>query len=188
MKDYIVINNAAFCDMSHAVAYARKNIEKGRKKLIEAKKKEFNKEQRKAKEKLKTRSDWMREAQKAFNRFIRLRDYKEPCISCGAYPNDLGLVMGSRIDAGHYRSVGSCPELRFEELNCAKQCTRCNREMSGNVVNYRINLIERIGIEKVEWLEGPHDPKKYTIDDLKEIKSKYTKLANEMQKRIDDGC
>jgi hypothetical protein len=25
----------------------------------------------------------------------------------------------------------------------------------------------------VEWLEGPHEPKKYTIEDLKSIKETY---------------
>ncbi|MFK5282538.1 hypothetical protein ACI3PL_23545 [Lacticaseibacillus paracasei] len=36
----------------------------------------------------------------------------------------------------------------------------------------------------VEWLEGPHEPKHYSADDLKEIKAKYTALARELEKQI----
>jgi len=34
----------------------------------------------------------------------------------------------------------------------------------------------KIGLERVEWLEGPHDPVKYTIEDLQEMLSKYQSL------------
>jgi len=123
------------------------------------------------------RSYWLKKAQQSFNAYIRHRDADLPCISCDSNPNDKNLMTGSRWDCGHYRSVGANPELRFEELNTAKQCVKCNRDLSGNVVNYRIGLIKRIGIEKVEWIEGPHSPKKYTIDELKAIDKKYRELV-----------
>ena len=122
------------------------------------------------KEKLKTRGDHMREAQALFNEFIRLRDAGQPCISCDSLPSDHDLLTGSRWDAGHYRSVGACPELRFEPLNVHRQCVKCNRNLSGNAVEYRIRLVQRIGADRVAWLEGPHQPRKYTIEDLKAIK------------------
>jgi len=127
-------------------------------------------------ESLKTRSAWLKDAQTQFNRYIRLRDEKEPCISCGQ-------SSGAKINAGHYLSTGARPELRFEPLNCHKQCEKCNSWLSGNAVMYRKRLIDKIGIEKVEWLEGPHDPKKYTIDELKEIKRVYTEKAKEITRR-----
>ena len=34
-------------------------------------------------DKQKTRSQWLSEAQSAFNRYVRWRDRHEPCISCG---------------------------------------------------------------------------------------------------------
>lgn len=129
------------------------------------KSKKERKEYREAKEKIKSRSDWMREAQIAFNSYIRARDKDLPCISSG--------VMQATWDAGHYRSVGSSPALRFNELNVHKQSVHDNQHLHGNLIEYRKRLIERIGIDKVEWLEGPHEPKKYTIQDLKEIKSLY---------------
>lgn len=138
---------------------------------------------RKQKELLKTKGEHTKEAQQAFNAYIRARDHGQPCISCDAVLDDSGLMTGSRIDAGHYRSVGACPELRFEELNCWAQCSRCNQHLSGNAVEYRIRLRERIGDDALAWLEGKHEPKRYTVDDLKAIKAKYRKLARELQKQ-----
>lgn len=136
--------------------------------------KTLRKSNREARAKLKGRREWLKEAQNAFNRYIRLRDSNEPCISCGRYHD-------GQYHAGHYRTVGANPELRFEELNTHKQCAPCNNHKSGNIVEYRINLVKKIGEKALEWLEGPHEPKKYTIEDLKEIKAKYTKLARELE-------
>lgn len=119
---------------------------------------------------LKSRAEWMRNAQKAFNLYIRSRDADLPCISCGDFTP---MTRGGDYDCGHYRSVGANPELRFVELNAAKQCKRCNSHLSGNVVNYRIGLLMRVGEENLAWLEGPHEPKKHTIDDLKQIMAEY---------------
>lgn len=133
-------------------------------------------------EKLKTRREHMAEAQTAFNAYIRERDAGRPCISCDSLPNDHDLITGSRWDAGHYRSVGACPELRFEPLNVHRQCVKCNRNLSGNAVEYRIRLVKRIGADRVEWLEGAHKAAKYTIDELKEIKARYRALLNELRR------
>jgi len=134
------------------------------------------------KEKLKTRADHLREAQAAVNEYVRLRDAHLPCISCDSTPNDNDLMTGSRWDAGHYRSVGACPELRFEPLNIHRQCVKCNRNLSGNVVEYRIRLVLRIGAEKVAWLEGLHPACKYTVEEIKAIKAKYRAMTRELKK------
>lgn len=129
------------------------------------------KTRRAAKEKLKTRGDWIRETQTAFNAFIRERDRQSgyPCISSGR-PLDWS---GNAVDAGHYRSRGSAPHLRFDERNCHAQSKQENRYASGNVTGYRIGLIARIGKEAVEALESDHEPRRHTVDDLKALKSFY---------------
>ncbi|OOF68306.1 recombination protein NinG [Rodentibacter caecimuris] len=148
------------CSPKCAIELARNNAQKAREKAEKQKLKE-------RKVKLKSRSEWLKEAQSIFNKFIRLRDKDEPCISCGRYHQ-------GQWHAGHYRSVGACPELRFCELNVHKQCQPCNNHKSGNVIEYRINLIRKIGVDKVEWLERQdHDFKKYTIEDCKEIIKYY---------------
>lgn len=123
------------------------------------------KDYREKKEALKTRSEWLKEAQVVFNRYIRERDKDLPCVSCVQHRNS--------YDAGHYRSVGAAPQLRFNEDNVHKQCVHCNQHKSGNAIDYRINLVKRIGLERVELLESCNDPVKYTIEDAKEIKKLY---------------
>jgi hypothetical protein len=150
------------------------NAKKKRERKEVSEKKEARREHRKAKERIKSRGQWLREAQAAFNKYIRLRDAAEPCISCGRHHT-------GQYHAGHYRSVGSAPELRFEELNCHKQDSVCNNHLSGNLIEYRKRLLVKIGHDKLDWLEGPHEPKKYTIDEIKEIKAKYAKMAREME-------
>jgi len=123
--------------------------------------------------KLKTLVQWLKEAQAAFNAFIRERDRDEPCISCGRYH------QGS-YDAGHYRSVGAARQLRFNEDNCFKQCVPCNQFKSGNAIEYRIRLIERIGAARVEALECNNEVAKYTIEDAKRIKAAYVLKLKEL--------
>lgn len=180
----VKINTGFFCNIESAMIYAREKASK--KKLADQAKSDRAEraELKKRKQALKSKSEWLKEAQAAFNRWVRLRDKGLPCISCGNTRGDNDLLTGSRIDAGHYRSVGSCPELRFEPLNCNAQCVKCNRNLSGNAVDYRIGLIKKIGQEGVDYLEGPHEPKKYTIDQIKDIKDHYAKLGNDLQKTL----
>jgi hypothetical protein len=139
---------------------------------------------REGRERLKTRREWMADAQKAFNAYIRERDAPRTCISCpvSVFTLDVGLTGGG-WDCGHYLSVGAHPELRFEELNAHKQCKKCNNYRSGNAGNYRLGLVHRIGIAKVEWLEGPHEPAKYTVDDLKAICFRYRAKLKDLKSK-----
>jgi len=130
---------------------------------------------REKREKLKSRRDWEREAQQAFNAWVRLRDAGRPCISCGRQHT-------GQMHAGHYLSVGARPELRFEPLNVWLQCAPCNTYLSGNAVLFRRALVREIGEEKVQWLEGPHAPAKYTIEQLRAIRDKYRQKARELRK------
>ena len=168
----------AVCSPACAILDAPKNLERARKSLAQVERREI----KVRKERLKSRADHLREAQAAVNEFIRLRDGHLQCISCDSLPNDHDLITGSRWDAGHYRSVGACPELRFEPLNIHRQCVRCNRNLSGNAVEYRIRLVLRIGAEKVDWLEGPQPARKYTIDEIKAIKADYRAKTRELKR------
>ena len=151
------------CSMKCAIAYSKRKAEEKRKKQEKSDRLEAGRRMRARKEALKSRPDWLKEAQKAFNEFIRLRDADLPCISCGRYHN-------GQYHAGHYRSVGACPELRFNEDNVHKQCSVCNNHKSGNAIEYRINLIRKIGLERVEFLERhDHQPLKLSIDEIKEL-------------------
>ncbi|WAT30144.1 recombination protein NinG [Pseudomonas sp. GXZC] len=170
----------AVCSPVCAMIDAPRHAPKARKALADIERKDI----KVRKEKLKTRADHLREAQAAVNEYVRLRDAHLPCISCDSTPNDNDLMTGSRWDAGHYRSVGACPELRFEPLNIHRQCVKCNRNLSGNAVEYRIRLVQRIGEEKVSWLEGLHAPCKYTVEEIKAIKAEYRAKNIELKKGL----
>lgn len=131
-------------------------------------------------EKLKTKRDWTKEAQIAFNAFIRERDKGRTCICCDKHLQ--AERVGGGFDCGHYRSVGSAPHLRFDERNAHGQDKQCNRWGSGRAVDYRVGLIKRIGLEAVESLEADQTPKKYTIAELKAIKAYYVAKLKEMKK------
>lgn len=132
------------------------------------------------KAKLKRIPDLIKEAQTVFNKWIRTRDEKEPCISCGAPPPDLSGLHAGR-DAGHYRSTGSASHLRFHEDNCHAQCVKCNQWRSGNAVDYRIGLVARIGLPRVEALEASNDPRKWERDELIAIRATYTAKLKELR-------
>ena len=149
-------------------------IKEALKKSKAKKVKEWNKEKKVRKEALKTLSEYKKELQVIFNKFIRLRDKGLNCISCNK--------PAKKENAGHYRSVGGNPELRFEELNNNLQCEYCNTYLHGNLIDYRINLIKKIGIDKVEWLEGKHDPKHYTIEQIKGLKVMYRLKIKQLEK------
>lgn len=165
-----------WCSPDCAVVIARGKQEKKRKAMATIERREI----KVRKEKLKTRSDHMREAQQAFNEFIRWRDQLagHPCISSGK-PLDWS---GNAVDAGHYRSVGSAPHLRFDERNCHAQSKQDNRFLSGNAVDYRIGLIARIGQEAVDALESDQSVRKYTVDEIKAIKAECRAKTRELKK------
>jgi hypothetical protein len=132
------------------------------------------------KEKIKTRSDWMKDAQHAFNAFIRYRDKDQPCICCGRPLGD-GDVGGG-YDCGHYRSTGSAPHLRFDERNAHAQRKHCNRWRGGRAVDYRLGLIARIGLTAVEALEADQTERKWTIGQIKEIRDTYRAKLRELKR------
>lgn len=163
------------CSMDCALAHSRQDTAKQRRRadrVVAAAKRKSNRE---AKAKLKTLSQWLAEAQAQFNKFIRERDIEEPCISCGRHHS-------GQYHAGHYRTTKAMPELRFSEVNCHKQCAPCNNHKSGNLVDYRIRLVKKIGVESLDWLEGPHQAQHLTIDDAIEIKQYYRDKLRELNR------
>lgn len=128
-------------------------------------------------EKIKTLSDYESEAKKVFQKYVRLRDKNLPCISCGnPSPTDW---CGS-----HYYPAGMYSGLIFDERNCNGACnTYCNKYLSGNLINYRIGLVKRYGLEFVEKLEADADSKrnyKYTKEELIAKKLQYELKIKEL--------
>ena len=149
---------------------------------------------RERKQALKSKSDWLKECQTAFNAFIRARDVGNVCISCGKSKEELKINHIISMVCGHFLSVGAHGELRFNALNAHLQCTRCNGGAGkyGNfnnkeltvTQNYRARLIDKIGQAKVDWLEGPQQAHNLTVEDIKEIKQYYKEQIKYHKERI----
>jgi hypothetical protein len=123
-------------------------------------------------EAIKTPSDRAKPAQAAVNRYVNARDSGKPCISCGK--PDRGVR-----NASHYKSRGSNSALRFNLWNIHSSCYSCNCEKSGNIGEYRPRLIDRIGAEKVEWLDCHPRSREYSPEYLKRL----TRIFNKKTKR-----
>jgi len=120
-----------------------------------------------------TKKYWIKEAERICNEYIRKRDEGQPCISCGS-------TTAKIYHAGHYKAAGNNSAIRFHELNIHRQCYSCNVPKSGNLTEYRINLIKKVGIETVEWLEMQKQIKDWSIDELKGICEYYKQKIKTM--------
>lgn len=142
-----------------------------------------------------TYGELQKKAQAAINRARRLEELQKGsgCISCGRSQAEVqaedGWKPGGAWDAGHYISVGSHPNLRYEPTNIWLQCKSCNAG-SGKYAKkretvqqaYRANLIARIGIAAVEALEADQTERKYTRDELIQIAQTYRAKAREIER------
>lgn len=184
------LTTQACCKPSCAIEYARLGGEKRQsaamKRCAEAQKREDRQETRERKLKSMSLSKLKNLAQREFNRWVRERDYDQPCISCGEFVDD--PVNG--WDAGHFRTVGAAGHLRYNPDNCHKQCKSCNstarRNSSGRVLavldveramtvraKYRVRLVEKIGAARVELLEDDNRVIKWSREDLTLLRKAY---------------
>jgi len=135
--------------------------------------KQWKKTKAKAKQDLMTLSDYLKLTQQVFNKYIRLRDKGQLCISCQKPPK--------KQNAGHYFSSGGHSNVRFDEDNVHLQCEHCNTFLSGNLLNYQIEIEKRIGADKLIELQAKaHIVKKWSIDELKELIKEYKKKIKEL--------
>ena len=142
--------------------------------VADVKEKTWQKTKQKAKQDLMTLSDYLKLTQQVFNKFIRLRDKDQLCISCQKPPK--------KQNAGHYFSSGGHSNVRFDENNVHLQCEHCNTFLSGNLLNYQIEIEKRIGAEKlIELQSKAHLEKKWTKDELIEIMAFYKKKIKQIE-------
>lgn len=142
-------------------------IEYGKAVIKSKQSQEWENQKKSIKERLKTHSDYLKELQVIFNKYIRLRDKDQPCISCGR-------ELKGKYDAGHYFSVGAYPNLRYDENNCFGQCVHCNQHKHGATIEYGLRLPDRIGLDAYNKLiEEKDKPFKLTVPEIVELKKIY---------------
>ncbi|HIE1341561.1 TPA: recombination protein NinG [Serratia marcescens] len=159
------------CNTPCAIQHAKQQSERKQKQSEASARREWNKRKADAK----PLSHWVAMTQRAFNDYIRARDEGSGCISCGS-------TTATEYHAGHFRTTAAAGQLRFNEDNCHLQCASCNVHHSGAITQYRINLITKIGAERVMALENDNNPHRYTRDELDAIRARYRAKLRELKK------
>jgi len=134
--------------------------------------KNWQKKKKQMQAELETVQDLVKAAQLVFNKYIRERDKDELCISCKQKPK--------KVNAGHFWNANNHWNVRYDEDNVHVQCERCNSYLSGNLLEYRTNLLIKIGAERFNQLEArARVTRKFTKDELKEIIKTYKQKSKD---------
>lgn len=181
VRDYIVVNNMAFCSYKSAAEWGYANKHKG-----ENKKRMDN---RKAVTELDRKTlKWQhKQTQPVFNKLRRLQEFKwfsdrglEPvCNSC---QKPLGNDQWCN---GHLISVGSNGRLRYDFKNSYLQHNHnCNKHKSGDVENFKKGLVIRFGEEEgkaiIDYCETNNKPIKRTWQEIEELRKEFNKEIKAM--------
>lgn len=163
-----------WCSPEHGALIARQRVEKARAKAA-------LKERREHKVKLdavKPKQHWLKKAEEAVNRYVRLRDAHLGCCSC-----DLPASWDGQWHASHFRSVAAASAVRYNLWNIHKGCSVCNNHRSGNIIEYRPRLIARIGAGKVEWLMAQNQLADYSVEYLRRLQRVFNKKSRRQERR-----
>ena len=171
--DMIVKPVGKFCTIKCMLAYALKPPIDNAKKV-----QKLRDEERSLKKKVFYASDLKvrkAAAKKWCHAYIKARDLGSLCICCDRN-------LGKNYDSGHYLESGNNPKIRYDEDNIHSQSVHCNQYKGGDSGDYRVNLIKKIGLERVERLESlKGGTVKRTCDQYKAIedyfKTKIKQLA-----------
>ena len=175
-----------FCEkescQEERINQALKKVRKQTERATKESNRVWNKERKQIMEKLKTLSEYEKDAKIFFQHWIRIRDISKgyDCISCGA------KITIPTADGSHYYNANQFSGLIFNETNCHASCQKCNRFEGGRLLDYRDGLITRYGAEYLAELESKkesHRNYKYTKQELIDIKNKYSKLISEFKKK-----
>lgn len=160
------------CEIDYRTALAMKNL----KKIKADEKKAWNKKKKDFQQSDKT--FWEKLCKTTCHTYIRLRDKDKGCISCGK------PLKNGNTDAGHLWSSGGHANLRYHEFNINAQCSRpCNKDLAGDINNYRINFVKRYSKELLEELDkNCKKERKYSITDYQEIIDYYKQKIAEIKK------
>jgi len=160
------------CSIDCAIKHAE-----NKKVALEHKRKVIEKrEHKKALEAIKRPQEWFNECKAIAQKYARVRDYADGCISCDKGANWWGQWHGS-----HFRPAGNNKAVALNLWNIHKSCSECNNHKSGNLVDYQDKLINKIGLDKVEWLKSQTHAYKFDVDYLK----KYKRVIGKRLKRLE---
>lgn len=137
------------------------------------------KESREKRESLKTLAQLAKEAEQYVNRYARLRDANEGCVSC-----DRPASWDGQWHASHFKSVGANSALRFHLWNIHKACSICNAHLSGNIGEYTRRLPGRIGQERFDFIQSHDRVRRYSREYLMRLKDVAKRACKRLEKRV----
>jgi len=192
----VTVPLGVFCNWGHAIAHGKALAEKKKVKAKAATDKVARVKHKADKERIKPLNKIKAEAQASFNKYVRMRDFYDGCISCNKskeeVETDQGWKVGGAWDAGHFKSRGAKKQLRFNLWNCKKQCKSCNagsgkfsHKAATVAEQYEINLRNKIGDDKVDWLNNNNEIARFDREYCLKIKKIFNKKALILKKRID---
>lgn len=122
------------------------------------------------KKRTKRKPDLVKKLDRVFSLYIRLRDAMPSgfvrCISCGK------IKRFEDVDCGHYFSRTHMAT-RFDEDNCNAECRSCNRMSADHLIGYRKNLVDKIGLNRIDRLDVLAHSQKHWLDSELEEKIRY---------------
>jgi hypothetical protein len=138
--------------------------------------KQWKKSKAKLKLDLMTKSDYEKILQQLVNKYVRLRDKGQPCISCQK-------PIKGKTDAGHLYAVGNYPSIRYDLRNINAQCITCNQFNGGMINEYRINFVKKYSEKDLEELDQlAHKTRKYSIPELQEMITEFKEKIKEYER------
>lgn len=179
-------SNVWWCCPEHGAQYALQLRQRQREKAQLKARREAREQQqadrrawRKRKAAAKPLKHWIDLTQRAVNDLCRETDLAngDGCISCGTKN---AFVW----HAGHYRTTAAAGHLRFTRININLQCDACNTHKSGNVGDYRINLVKKYGEMAVTELENDNRTHRWTVEELADIRREARADLRKLKKRM----
>jgi len=137
------------------------------------------KETKARREKQKTPSAHEKECREIVQEIARIRDRNDGCISCHMPANYNGLWHGS-----HFRPAGNNAAVQFHLWNIHKACAQCNLFKGGNLSQYRPRLVEKIGEDRVQWLESQTQVVKTNVNYTEKFKKVMGKRLRRIKKQL----
>lgn len=113
-----------------------------------------------------------------FSRYVRLKDADQggtvECVTCRK------LFYWKEVDCGHFikRQHRST---RWDERNCAPQCTRCNHFMDGRQDDFAKHILDTYGQSAFdELMTLKYQTKKHSRAEIEEKIERYGKLLERL--------
>lgn len=131
------------------------------------KEKQWKKKKATLKVELMTKKDYEKILQQLVNKYVRMRDKGQPCISCQK-------PIKGKCDAGHLYAVGNYPSVRFNLKNINAQCINCNQYNGGAINDYRINFVKKYSQQDLDELDQlAHQQRQFTVQEIKDLITEF---------------